>query len=226
VLGQDGALDVELADRVARVGIDVRAARGGRGGCRNEQEREQGEAEGCSAKRRHREGERGEARVGIQRLRLKGKLGALVLTVARAGDQIENPLTGERITFVRTAADTGGELLEMESVWTPGGRRTPAHMHPEMEETWEVLAGEARFRIGDEERGARAGDTLVAPAGTPHAAWNATGDEVRVRITMRPALRWEEFVERLFTLARSGRLEPSALVQLMSEFPREIAPPP
>ena len=146
--------------------------------------------------------------------------------MARAGDQIENALTGERVTFVRTAADTGGELLEMESVWPAGGRRTPRHVHPEMEETWEVLAGEARFRIGDEERAARPGDTVVAPPGTPHAGWNPTEDDVRVRITMRPALGWEEFVERLFTLARGGRIEASALAELMAGFPREISPPP
>ena len=30
------------------------------------------------------------------------------------GDVIENPVTGERITFVRTSAQTGGALAEMD----------------------------------------------------------------------------------------------------------------
>jgi len=144
--------------------------------------------------------------------------------LARPGEEIENPLTGERIRFLRTAADSGGELLEMESVWTRPGRRTPAHVHPEMEETWEVLAGEARFVVGGKELAAAPGDVVVAPPGTPHVGWNPTAADVRLRITMRPALRWEEFVERLFELARTGPPDREALAALMREFGREVAP--
>jgi hypothetical protein len=48
---------------------------------------------------------------------------------------------------------------------------------------------------------------------------------------MRPALRWEEFVRRLFAAARDGRTnqegtpEPALLVNLLADFRREIAPP-
>src|SRR5205085_135366 len=63
--------------------------------------------------------------------------------VARAGQEIANPVTGERIRFVRTAADTGGELLEIEDTW-PVGRRPPPHAHPEMEAR--DRAGLARVR--------------------------------------------------------------------------------
>jgi mannose-6-phosphate isomerase-like protein (cupin superfamily) len=138
--------------------------------------------------------------------------------MARAGDTVENPLTGERITFVTTAADSGGELLVMDDVWTRPGHRAPEHVHPGMEERWEVLAGRAAFRIGGERIEAGPGETVVAPAGTPHAAWNPTGGEVRLRIEMRPALRWEEFVVRLF----GG--DPPA--ELLREFRAEVAPPP
>jgi quercetin dioxygenase-like cupin family protein len=144
--------------------------------------------------------------------------------VASAGEEIENPLTGERIRFLRTAADTGGELLEMESVWTRSGRRTLAHVHPEMEETWEVIEGEARFMVGGEERAAGPGEVVVAAPGTPHVGWNPTAAEVRLRITMRPPLRWEEFVERLFELARKGPPDREAVAELMREFSHEVAP--
>ena len=142
--------------------------------------------------------------------------------MASAGDRIENPATGEQVVFRRTASDTGGRLLELELFWTRKGERAPEHVHPEMEETWEVLSGRAAFRIGEEEIQAGPGETVVAPPGTAHVGWNPTDGEVRVRITMRPALRWEEFVERLFALARdpdSGRLE-----ELLEEFGREVRP--
>jgi quercetin dioxygenase-like cupin family protein len=136
--------------------------------------------------------------------------------MSRAGEAIENPLTGERIVFLRTAAETGGELLEMDDFWTRPGQRAPAHVHPGMEETWQVIAGRAGFRIGDRELEAGPGETVVAPAGTPHQAWNASEGETHLRITMRPALRWEEFVRRLFA-------DPERGLELLREFPDEIA---
>ena len=123
---------------------------------------------------------------------------------------IENPRTGERIKFELRIPT----MLVMQSIWTRPGRRAAPHVHPEMEERYDVLSGEAAFRIGDRELRAEAGETVIVPPGTPHLAWNPTEDPVRLRISMRPALRWAEFVERLF----AG--EDPAL--LLNEFSREI----
>src|SRR3954454_12377059 len=139
--------------------------------------------------------------------------------MARAGQTVENPATGEHVTFVKTAADTGGELLVLELVWTRPGQRAPAHVHPEMEERYEVVSGRAAFRVGDAEMTAGPGEVVTVPPGTTHLAWNPTDSEVRLKVEFRPALRWEEFVVRLF----AGE-EPVA--DLMREFAREIAPPP
>jgi hypothetical protein len=101
--------------------------------------------------------------------------------------------------------------------------RTPEHVHPEMEERFEVISGEARFRIAGDERSAGPGDVVTVPAGTPHVAWNPADAEARLRLQFRPALRWEDFVDRLFALAREGRLD--EVPKLMAEFPREVAAP-
>ena len=138
--------------------------------------------------------------------------------MARAGQTIVNPATAERITFLATAADTGGALLAMENAWTRPDHRTAEHVHPGMEERWEVIEGRACFRVAGEEHEAGPGEAVVAPPGTPHLAWNPTDSEVRLRIEMRPALRWEEFVERLFAGERPA--------ELLREFRAEIAPPP
>src|SRR3954468_1752186 len=58
--------------------------------------------------------------------------------MAYAGQTIENPVSGERITFIRTAADTDGELLEIELELSPDGAVPGAHVHPEQEERFEV----------------------------------------------------------------------------------------
>jgi hypothetical protein len=64
------------------------------------------------------------------------------------------------------------------------------------------------------ERTAGPGEAVVVPPGTPHLAWNPTRESVELRITMAPALRWAELVERLF----AG--EPASV--LLAEFAREI----
>lgn len=152
--------------------------------------------------------------------------------MARAGDQLVNPLTGERIVFLQTAADTGGRLLEMDNFWMRPEHRTPEHIHPDMQERWEVIAGAVRFRIAGVEQTAGPGEIAMAPAGAPHLAWNVAQGPVHLRIQMRPALRWEQFVERLFGLAGAAHADgidvtdPTLAVALLQEFPREIAPKP
>src|SRR3954454_13338851 len=145
--------------------------------------------------------------------------------MARAGQTVVNPATGERVTFVKTAAETGGELLVLELEWPRPGERAPEHVHPEAEERYEVLDGTAAFRIAGEERTAGPGGMVTVPPGTPHLAWTPTDQPVRLKVEFRPALRWEEFVERLFALTPvSGPPDRRRLAALLREFRREIAP--
>jgi mannose-6-phosphate isomerase-like protein (cupin superfamily) len=149
--------------------------------------------------------------------------------MVRAGDELVNPITGERIVFRKTAAETDGTLLEMDAFWTQPGHRAPAHVHPGMQERWEIIAGTACFRIADVQQVAGPGEVVIAAPGVPHQGWNRAGEPVHVRIQMRPALRWEEFVKRLFALASEGHgsehgtADPALMAELLREFPREIA---
>jgi mannose-6-phosphate isomerase-like protein (cupin superfamily) len=146
-------------------------------------------------------------------------------------EEIENPVTGERIAFRRTAAHTRGELLEFDDFWTRPDHRVAEHVHPEIEERWEVIFGAVRFRIAGVEQTARPGDVVVAPTATPHMSWNVSEGPAHLRVQMRPALRWEEFTRRLFAAAREGHTDdqgipkPRLLAELFGEFHREIAPP-
>jgi len=125
--------------------------------------------------------------------------------------EFTNPQTGERVTIVSETPD----LLQMDVVWPRPGHRAAAHIHPEMEERYEVVSGTAAFRIGEaEEHIAGEGEVVAVPPGTRHLAWNPTDAPVHLRIEMRPALRWAQFVERLF----AGE-DPVALLR---EFSREI----
>ncbi len=150
--------------------------------------------------------------------------------MARPGQTISNPVTGEIITFIQTAADTAGALLILDDLWTRPGQRAAPHVHPRMEERFEVVNGRAALVVDGVEHELEPGEALAVAPGTPHIAWNAGDGETRMRLEFRPALRWEEVVERLFALARDGRTdaygvpEPGPFGELLAEFPDEIAP--
>ena len=84
------------------------------------------------------------------------------------GQVIENPISGERITFRRTGADTNGELLAFDLELQPDGAVPGKHVHPSQEERFTVVSGRMKFKKGLRTVIAEAGDVVVVPAG--HAA--------------------------------------------------------
>jgi quercetin dioxygenase-like cupin family protein len=120
--------------------------------------------------------------------------------VARAGQRLTNPFTGQTIVFRQTAADTEGELMELDSNYGEAGDAAPPHHHPSQDERFEVLEGELTAVVEGEERELRAGDTLEIPAGTPHQFRKAEGAEARLKWETRPALRTEDFLETMIGL--------------------------
>ena len=149
--------------------------------------------------------------------------------MAKAGDELVNTVTGLRTVFRKTAQETSGELLQVDWIGSPGWTTGPDHVHPRQEERFEVLSGKLGLRVGGVERVHSAGDVIVAPAGVPHAAWNAGDDEVHVLVDFRPALRTEIAFETLAGLARDGKTNragapanPLRLALVLREFEEEI----
>jgi mannose-6-phosphate isomerase-like protein (cupin superfamily) len=130
--------------------------------------------------------------------------------MAKAGDTIESPPTGARIRFLKTARDTNGELLQIDDVMQGGGRVAIEHVHPYIEERFEILSGTARFSMRGQQRDVGAGETVVVPAGTPHVWGNPHNDEVHLIIEFRPALRMEEWFETFFGLQKDGKVNPNS----------------
>lgn len=128
-----------------------------------------------------------------------------VPTSIRAGETIENPVTGERVTFLRTAGDTGGELVEIEVAIDPDGAVAAAHVHPYQSERFEVLEGTLEFRRGREKVVAGPGAVVTVPAGAVHSFRNAGETTARFRCEVRPALQFERFLQTMFGLAAAGR---------------------
>lgn len=149
--------------------------------------------------------------------------------MAYAGQLIENPRSGERITFRETAAETGGERLVVDLELAPSGRMPAGlHIHPEQEERFEVVRGRMRFRVRGERIFAGPGDVVAVPPGVLHD-WANVGEEIAlVRVDVRPALAMERLFETAIALAQDGRTfangmpKPLDLALFVREFEREV----
>jgi quercetin dioxygenase-like cupin family protein len=151
--------------------------------------------------------------------------------MAFAGQVLDNPISGERFIFRRTAGDTGGRLLAFDLVLDPDGRVPGGHVHPVQEERFQVLRGAVRFRKGLTTVVAHAGEEVVVPPGSYHRFANAGEEPAVVRVQVRPALRMEQLYETVVALARDGRTlrtgmpKPLELALFMRAFEQEVQAP-
>jgi quercetin dioxygenase-like cupin family protein len=118
--------------------------------------------------------------------------------MAHAGQELSSPDGGHNLRLVKTGAETGGELLEMEATYAGTGVFPPEHLHPNQDERFTVLEGRVRAIVAGEEKSYDAGETFEVPAGTPHQMAAAKGVPSRFTWEVRPALRTAEFFEGLY----------------------------
>lgn len=126
--------------------------------------------------------------------------------MARTGQVIINPLTGERITFLKTAQETRGTLLRFECRAPSGGARLPAHIHETAEERFAVLSGALGVMRGGRAYVLHAGQGIVVPAKVKHQWWNAGDEAVRFRVEIRPPRGFEAALAMTCTLAQHGKM--------------------
>jgi quercetin dioxygenase-like cupin family protein len=148
------------------------------------------------------------------------------------GQTLSNPVTGERFTFIHTAASTGGELLAFELGLRPGGAVPLPHVHPIQTERFGVVAGLMRFRVGLRTQLAGPGDVVEIAPGVMHGFANAGDEEARVLVEVRPALAMEDMFAEVVALAQAGRMtrrglprNPLALADLARRYDREAHAP-
>jgi quercetin dioxygenase-like cupin family protein len=124
----------------------------------------------------------------------------------RTGETLTNPVTGEELRFLKTAADTGGEYVLVEARVEPNGAVAATHLHPYQTERFEIVRGELEFRLGRETITARAGDVVLVEPGTPHRFRNVGETAAIFRTEVRPALQFEQLIETMFGLAADGKV--------------------
>jgi quercetin dioxygenase-like cupin family protein len=128
-------------------------------------------------------------------------------------------LTEHEHVEVRPSCDAS---LEVEVTYLPGGRAPIDHLHPEQDETFEVLAGTLHARIDGEERAFAAGERFDVPRGTVHAMWNPSSEPVRAIWRTSPRLGTLAWFEGLDELTRAGRAQSPEIFELLRRHEREF----
>ena len=143
-----------------------------------------------------------------------------------------HPVTGERLVFLRRAADTDGEVLEFMLRMAPGGFIATPHVHPHAEERFEIGGAPVVIEVGRTKRLYHPGEVAVVPAGVPHNWWNPSDAESATLVQLRPALDMETLFETMFGLAADGKVNkrgvpnPLQMLVLARAYRREATPPP
>ncbi len=138
------------------------------------------------------------------------------------GQTIQGPVGGP-LTFKVRAEQTGGRLTVLENV-IPPGEGPPLHVHVAEDESWYVLAGQLRFRLGAEIRTAPAGSFVFVPRGTPHCFQNVGDDPARILVMFNPS-GMERFFDRFAQLG-DGPADPEAFERIGAEVGMEVVGPP
>ncbi len=115
---------------------------------------------------------------------------------------VEDPVLKQRLAF-RPSDDGEAVIVEM---WVEPGGGVPPHVHPSMEERFEVLEGELSFLSGRKWQSATPGEKVVVPAGTRHAYRNSGTQPAHGVCRASPPQSLEEFLTEAAAMAREGKL--------------------
>jgi quercetin dioxygenase-like cupin family protein len=138
------------------------------------------------------------------------------------GPTIQGPASGP-LTFKARGEQTGGSLTAFENVIAPRDG-PPLHTHAGEDESWYVLEGELRFRLGDEVADAPAGSFVFVPRGTAHCFQNVGDGPARIMVLFTPS-GMERFFDRFATLP-AGPVDPGAFRSIGAEVGMEVVGPP
>ncbi len=118
---------------------------------------------------------------------------------------IENPILNDRVTFIRTASETGGSVSELEISMGPGGG-PPLHYHTSYTETYTAIEGEVALEFaGGHTEILKPGESRLVKIGEVHRFFNPTQREIRFRNEVHPGHEgFENALRILYGLATDG----------------------
>jgi mannose-6-phosphate isomerase-like protein (cupin superfamily) len=142
-----------------------------------------------------------------------------------------HPAMGMRWEITRSTEDTSGELFE-STHWYDAREPGPlVHVHPNTEDSFEVIEGALEVCVDGQWRSLQAGETVTVPRGVAHTFRNASDKPVKVVSRIQPAGRSEAFFRDMHRLIHEGKIkrlppkEPRSAIyaaMLIDAYPDEI----
>ena len=136
---------------------------------------------------------------------------------------VEDPVLKQRLAF-QPAEDGKAVRVEM---WVDPGGGVPPHIHPAMEERFEVVSGRMEFLAGRKWTSAGRGDSATVAPGVRHAYRNRGDEPAHAVCHATPGSSLQEFLEDAAAMARAGKMtrggfptSPSALVEALGLLAR------
>jgi quercetin dioxygenase-like cupin family protein len=134
---------------------------------------------------------------------------------------------------IRVSSRDGSDGISVLEHRASQGETPPLHIHHDEDEIFHVLEGEVRYRVGDQERRASAGETLLTHKGIPHT-YRVESAEARMLTITRG--KFEDFIQAFGRPAEhNGLPDPSgtttseqaeALARACRQFGIELVGPP
>lgn len=84
------------------------------------------------------------------------------------GQEMANPITGERFVWRDTRESTAGSWCEFDLHLAVNAKVAATHRHPLQEERFSIISGGLEVDVDGSRRTAGPGDTVVVPAGAAH----------------------------------------------------------
>ena len=133
---------------------------------------------------------------------------------------IENPLTGERVTFLATTDETDGAYVRIRNEVSAGAPGVVLHYHLTYSETFRVLEGRLDVSVGDNPNHVvlAAGSSAFVPVRTAHRWWNASSEPAVFEVEVRPARNFERALRAQFGLVAEGRTNRRAIPKNVLEL--------
>jgi quercetin dioxygenase-like cupin family protein len=117
------------------------------------------------------------------------------------------------------ASDTGGAVTILEGTMSAGHPGPMEHVHGQHDESFFVLEGSLRFRVGADYRTAIPGETIFASRGLAHGFSNPSSEPARYLCVLTPS-GYEFYFHRLAEMIRRHGQRPdrATMLRLMSEY--------
>ncbi len=128
-----------------------------------------------------------------------------------------------RMRILEDGSTTGHRIGIGEILLPPHTDGPPQHRHARHVEGFYVVAGTARFTVGEDTYDAPAGTLAMIPPGAPHTFANHGDEPVVLLNTFTPDLYVQYFRDLQEMIAASGVLTPEATIEVMARYATEPA---